>query len=33
MMQILRAYQTSQSLSNSMSDLRKSAIDKLGRVS
>lgn len=32
MIQILRAYQTSQSLSNSMSDMRKSAIDKLGRV-
>ncbi len=33
MIQILRAYQTSQSISNSMSDMRKSAIDKLGRVS
>ncbi|PVX30273.1 flagellar hook-basal body complex protein [Sphingomonas pokkalii] len=32
MIQILRAYQTSQSLSNSMSDMRKNAIDKLGRV-
>ena len=33
MIQILRACQTSQSLSNAMSDLRKNAIDKLGRVS
>jgi flagellar basal-body rod protein FlgF len=32
MVEILRAYQTSQNLSNSMSDLRKSAIDKLSRV-
>lgn len=32
MVEILRAYQTSQTLSNSMSDLRKSAIDKLSRI-
>ncbi|WP_448661388.1 flagellar hook-basal body complex protein [Sphingomonas sp. CJ20] len=32
MVEILRAYQTSQSLANSMSDMRKQAIDKLGRV-
>ncbi len=33
MTEILRAYQTSQHLSDSMSDLRKQAIDKLGRIS
>lgn len=33
MVEILRAYQTSKNLSDSMSDLRKSAIDRLGRVS
>jgi flagellar basal-body rod protein FlgF len=32
MVEILRAYQTSQNLSESMSDMRKSAIDRLGRV-
>lgn len=33
MIEILRAYQTSQHISDSMSDMRKQAIDKLGRVS
>jgi flagellar basal-body rod protein FlgF len=33
MMEILRAYQTSQHLSDSMTDMRKNAIDKLGRIS
>jgi flagellar basal-body rod protein FlgF len=33
MIEILRAYQTSQHISDSMSDMRKAAIDKLGRVS
>jgi flagellar basal-body rod protein FlgF len=33
MVEILRAYQTSKNLSDSMSDLRKSAIDRLGRIS
>ncbi len=33
MVEILRAYQTSQSLANSMSDMRKQAIDKLSRIS
>ncbi|WP_404337397.1 flagellar hook basal-body protein [Sphingomonas sp. MMS12-HWE2-04] len=33
MVEILRAYQTSQHLSESISDMRKSAIDRLGRVS
>ncbi|MBC9032572.1 flagellar hook-basal body complex protein [Sphingomonas sp. JC676] len=33
MIEILRAYQTSQHISDSMSDMRKNAIDKLGRVS
>ncbi len=32
MVEILRAYQTSQNLSQSMNDMRKSAIDKLSRV-
>lgn len=32
MVEILRAYQTSQSLANSMSDMRKQAIDKLSRI-
>jgi flagellar basal-body rod protein FlgF len=32
MIQILRAYQTSQHMSDSMSDMRKQAIDKLGRI-
>ena len=33
MIEILRAYQTSQHISDSMADMRKAAIDKLGRVS
>jgi flagellar basal-body rod protein FlgF len=33
MVEILRAYQTSQHLSESLSDLRQKAIDRLGRVS
>jgi flagellar basal-body rod protein FlgF len=33
MIEILRAYQTSQHISDSMSDMRKTAIDRLGRVS
>jgi flagellar basal-body rod protein FlgF len=33
MIEILRAYQTSQHISDSMSDMRKQAIDRLGRVS
>lgn len=33
MMEILRAYQSSQNISQSMSDMRKQAIDRLGRVS
>ena len=33
MVEILRAYQTSQHLSESISDMRKTAIDRLGRVS
>jgi flagellar basal-body rod protein FlgF len=33
MVEILRAYQTSQRISDSMSDMRKNAIDRLGRVS
>jgi flagellar basal-body rod protein FlgF len=33
MVEILRAYQTSQNLNQSMSELRKSAIDRLGRIS
>jgi flagellar basal-body rod protein FlgF len=33
MVEILRAYQTSMNLNESMSDLRKRAIDRLGRVS
>ncbi|MFT3976482.1 MAG: flagellar hook-basal body complex protein [Sphingomonas bacterium] len=32
MIAILRAYQTSQNISQSMSDMRKQAIDRLGRV-
>ncbi|WP_213982638.1 flagellar hook-basal body complex protein [Sphingomonas sp. dw_22] len=33
MIEILRAYQTSQHITDSMADMRKQAIDKLGRVS
>jgi flagellar basal-body rod protein FlgF len=33
MIEILRAYQTSQHITDSMSDMRKNAIDRLGRVS
>ncbi len=33
MIEILRAYQTSQHISDAMSDMRKQAIDKLGRIS
>jgi flagellar basal-body rod protein FlgF len=32
MVEILRAYQTATNLNESMSDLRKKAIDRLGRV-
>ena len=32
MVEILRAYQTSMRMSESLSDMRKAAIDKLGRV-
>jgi flagellar basal-body rod protein FlgF len=32
MVEILRAYQTSMQMSNSLNDMRKSAIDRLGRV-